>query len=206
MESFVGRIVDAPSEPFVTAYVPSGNPANVTVSYLRTDGFDLVGTASDRSGIVLIEPRRARSRKRPMHSTTRQVHAPTAAADPMEVARARYASLRAEIVDRSLSLRAAAARMDLSPQGLSDRIERGQMLAFPDKNRKMIPVELIDLERPDRTVPGLGEVIRAASVEPFRLAVWLLSASRALGGKRPVDELRRGRIASVVDAAYGLDA
>src|SRR5579875_3265746 len=72
LESFVGKIVDAPSEPFVTAYVPSENPANVTVSFLRTDGFDLVGTASEGSGIVLIEPRRARSRKRPMQSTSGQ--------------------------------------------------------------------------------------------------------------------------------------
>jgi hypothetical protein len=70
----------------------------------------------------------------------------------------------------------------------------------------MIPIELIDTEQANATIPGLPEVLQSASMEPFRLAVWLLSESRALGGKKPVDVLRQGNVARVVTAVKGVGA
>jgi len=206
LEFFVQKIVKTPSAMFVTAYAPATKPVGVKVGFVRSDGSAIVGRVPDLSGIVVIEPRQeVRVRRAFSWPKKARTAKQTPISDSVDTARAGYASLRAELVDKSVSLRKAAARMHLSPQGLSDRIERGQILAFPDGNRKMIPVELIDLEQPDRTVPGLAEVIRSASVAPFRLAVWLSSESRALGGNRPVDELRRGNVARVVKAARALD-
>jgi len=124
----------------------------------------------------------------------------------VSAARGRYDSLRSEILDKSLSLTQAAKKMRLSPEGLSARVDRREMLAFPDKNRKMIPIELIDTEEVNATVPGLPDVLKSTSMEPFRLAVWLLRESRALGGKKPVDLLRRGDVARVVTAVKGVGA
>jgi hypothetical protein len=44
------------------------------------------------------------------------------------------------------------------------------MLAFPDGNENLVPIELIDDTREDRTVQGLSDVIEASTMTPFALA------------------------------------
>jgi hypothetical protein len=123
----------------------------------------------------------------------------------LDRARNEYMSVRDSIVHRSVSLTEAARRMNLTTQGLSARVDRREMLAFPEHNRKMIPVELIDDGQPNHTVRGLPEVIQAADMEAFRLAVWLLNPARSLGDIRPIDELRAGNVDRVVRAVQGAE-
>ncbi len=163
-------------------------------------------TALSLAELRTIEHYVARLSKHPRGSTAGSKETPQTALDR---ARANFESFRKEIVAHSLSLTQAAKRMDLTTEGLSVRVDRGEMVAFRDGNRKMVPIELLDDNQPSRTVQGLPEVIHAASaagMEPFRLAAWLVSPSRALGDRRPVDELRRGRVAKVVRAVESLGA
>jgi hypothetical protein len=192
MRTFMAKIAAEPEQAVFTAYLPPRSGVMAKVTAKTADGTTVVGDARRAAGgIVVIDT------KPPTHRSHR---------DLMMVARDRYDSLRAEIVNKSLSLTQAAKKMRLSPEGLSARVDRREMLAFPDKNRKMIPIELIDTEQANATIPGLPEVLQSASMEPFRLAVWLLSESRALGGKKPVDVLRQGNVARVVTAVKGVGA
>ena len=205
LNDFVAKIAKRRGNTVVGVY--SGSAAVKTrVAVQTADGSMLLGrTIPNATGMSVIEPKTKMSVK----NLWRSPGAPArkkAFKTALERARAGYESLRSEIVRQSLSLTKAAARMDLTPEGLSNRVDRGEIIAFPDKNRKMIPIELIDEEQPSRTVQGLSEVIAATGMEPFRLAIWLLSPSRALGARRPVDELRAGNVEKVVRAVKGLGA
>lgn len=100
--------------------------------------------------------------------------------------------MRSELVARSLPLSKAAQRMGLTIEGLNNLVQRGKMLTFPEGNENLVPIELIDDTREDRTVQGLSDVIEASTMTPFALAMWLLHPAASLGGRRPVDELRAG--------------
>lgn len=205
VSDFVAKIAKRSNDTIVAIY-PGPAAVKTSVAVRTADGSTWIGrTAPNAIGMSLIEPKTKVSVKNLWRAqvTSKPKKAPSTA---LERARAGYESLRDEIVRQSLSLTKAAARMDLTPEGLSSRVDRGEILAFPDKNRKMVPVELIDDEQPTRTVRGLNEVIAASRMEPFRLAIWLLSPSRSLGARRPVDELRSGNVEKVVRAVKGLDA
>jgi hypothetical protein len=203
LNDFVLKIGKRRDDTIVGVY--AGRATVDTRVVIRTgDGSTWLGrTVPNTTGMTIIEPKTKISFKGSWRSPLARVQEKTVPG-ALKRARAGFASLRNEIVNKSLSLTKAAARMGLTPEGLSNRVDRGEIIAFPDKNRKMIPVELIDDEQPSRTVPGLSAVIAAARMEPFRLVVWLLSPSRALGARRPVDELRAGHIEQVVRAAQSL--
>lgn len=191
----------------VTAYLPNAAVGNTDVVFKLDDGSTWTGrTAAPGSGhFVLVGPMRHAAvvptpSKAVVKVVAKDVHA------ALDRARAEYVSVRGGVVSQSLSLTKAARRMNLTTEGLSARVDRGEMLAFVEHNRKMVPVELIDDDRPDHTVCGLPDVIRAAEMEPFRLAVWLLNPSGSLGEVRPIDELRAGNVERVVRAVRGVEA
>lgn len=160
------------------------------------DGSTFVGhvNASRSGAFVVVEPQRRAT-----------AHA-AGKASALDRARTSYESIRSGIVRQSLPLTQAAQRMGLTTEGLSARVDRGQMLAFREHNKKMVPVELIDDTAADHTVRGLSEVIKASTMEPFRLAVWLLNPAESLGERRPIDELHAGNVERVVHAVRGVDA
>lgn len=191
----------------ITAYVPDA-AIGTTVAFELDDGSSIVArTSAPRGGeFIVVEPKRrvVTARTRPMAGAA--LARPGKVKAPLDAAREQYQSLRDAIVRQSISLTKAARRMNLTTEGLSARVDRGEMLAFVDHNRKMVPTELIDDDRPDRTVRGLADVIKANPIDPFRLAVWLLHPARSLGDRRPVDELRAGHVERVVRAARSVDA
>jgi hypothetical protein len=191
----------------ITAYVPDV-AVGTTVAFKLNDGSTVIArTSAPRSGqFVVVEPKR--------HVVIMRIQSKPAVKSfvlkdtkgPLDRAREQYRSLRDTVVEQSLSLTKAARRMNLTTEGLSARVARSEMLAFVEHNRKMVPIELIDDDQPDHTVRGLSEVIKAAQIEPFRLAVWLLYPARSLGDRRPIDELRAGKVERVVRAVRGVDA
>lgn len=208
---FKKRLVEARrlgrmSDSAITAYLPDTIVGNGAVELKLDDGSTwIVRVAARRRGeFVIFDATRsatAPTLSKPGADAVVEVGHPA-----LDRARAEYESVRDSVVKQSLSLTRAAKRMNLTTEGLSARVDRGEMLAFVEHNRKMVPVALIDDDQPDRTVCGLPEVIRAAGMEPFRLAVWLLNPARSLGEARPVDELRAGNVERVVRAARGVEA
>jgi hypothetical protein len=191
----------------ITAYLPDVAVGNIVVEVKLDDGSTWIGrvAARGRGRFVVVEAtRRAIA---PDSPSKPDVKVPAEAAHAaLAHARTEYTSVRDSVVRQSLSLTQAARRMNLTTEGLSARVDRHEMLAFEEHNRKMVPVELIDDNEPDHTVRGLAEVIRAAEMEPFRLAVWLLNPARSLGETRPIDELRAGNVDRVVRAVRGAEA
>ncbi|ODU23005.1 MAG: hypothetical protein ABS87_00060 [Sphingomonas sp. SCN 67-18] len=58
----------------------------------------------------------------------------------------------------------------------------------------------------DGLLPGIGAVVEAFAIEEAWMRVnFMLTSDARLGGKRPVDALREGRISEVIEAsqAYG---
>lgn len=71
------------------------------------------------------------------------------------------------------------------------------------RNRDGRPVYPVVQFRGRGTLPGVAEVLRLLDgvVEPLTSASWLTAPNRALGGARPVDALRDGRIDEVLAVA-----
>ncbi len=190
----------------ITAYVPDV-AVGTTVAFRLNDGSAVIArTSAPRSGeFVIVEPKRHVVMRTPSKPAMKSFVVKDTEG-PLDRAREQYRSLRNTVVEQSLSLTKAARRMNLTTEGLSARVGRSEMLAFVEHNRKMVPIELIDDDQPDHTVRGLSEVIKAAQIEPFRLAVWLLHPARSLGDRRPIDELRAGKVERVVRAVRGVEA
>lgn len=206
---YIEKIAAHRETPIFSAYLPEASALRgmVEVTFKKADGEVFVAYIRAEAGkLAVLEPTGPVLAK---HGSTRR---PVAGASSkpqsaLGLARANFDSFRRGVVSQSLSLTQAAKRMDLTTEGLSGRVDRGEMVAFRDGNRKMVPVDLLDDKQPTRTVQGLPDVIRAAAaarIEPFRLAAWLITPSRALGERRPVDELRLGNVGKVVRAVTNL--
>jgi hypothetical protein len=188
----------------ITAYLPDAIVGNTVVEVKLDDGSTWIGRVATRGSGTFVVVEATRRVAGPVSPSKPDVKVPAEAA--LANARTEYASIRKSVVRQSLSLTQAARRMGLTTEGLSARVDRHEMLAFEEHNRKMVPVELIDDNEPNHTVRGLAEVLRAAEMEPFRLAVWLLNPARSLGETRPIDELRAGNVDRVVRAVRGAEA
>jgi hypothetical protein len=92
-----------------------------------------------------------------------------------------------------------------SRQAIQQRRARGKLLGLPLGGRTYLyPVWQFDGH--GDVLPGLRETLATlADLDPWGQAAYLLSGEPRLGGLRPLDALRAGRIAEVVDAArqYG---
>jgi hypothetical protein len=93
----------------------------------------------------------------------------------------------------------AAARLGLSRQAVYLRQKKGKLLAVAGERGAVYPAFQFG-ER--GTLPGLEPVLDAlAGVAPAMAVQFFLSAQDVLGGERPLDALRAGRVERVRDAA-----
>jgi hypothetical protein len=127
-------------------------------------------------------------------------------------ARAQAILLGREIAERDLADSGGAFSLDevrtvlngISRQGVERRVSQGTLLAVPGpSNRRRYPTLQFN---PDGTVvTGLADVIAALPTKnPWAVLNFLANQDPALGGRRPIDMLRKGQIAPVVTAAKSL--
>ncbi len=93
-----------------------------------------------------------------------------------------------------------AARLGVSPQTLQKMVRSGDLLALRlDDGKRVYPQWQF---AGNRILPGLGQVLRGlAGQDPWAIACFFLGKEDRLGGRSPLDALRRGDIEQVVRSA-----
>jgi len=146
-------------------------------------------------------------------------HTPAVLADPLadawgpeptddELAEARragegavQAALNAAL-DGALSRDAAAARIGVTPQAVSERRKAGKLVALRRGREWRFPAwQFAD----DGTLPALDELIDAYPGTPLALSTWAVTPARDLDGLTPAQALgRRGGSERVLELAHAL--
>lgn len=131
-----------------------------------------------------------------------------AAEDPLAPARLRGIEARKTLLEQEGG---AVSATDLgnmlggiTPQAVNKRRKAGRLLGLPvGDNRFRYPVWQLE---GGKILPGFEDVLEAFGVEsPWMRASFLLGGNARLGGERPLDEIRKGNIDDVKQAAsaYG---
>jgi hypothetical protein len=129
--------------------------------------------------------------------------------DPLGPARLRWLRDRERLLAAEGGTLTAGAVMQVlglkSRQAVQQRRARGTLLGLPlGGTAYRYPAWQFDEQ--GRVLAGLPEVLAALhSLDPWGQAAYLLAGETRLGGVRPLDALREGQIASVVETArhYG---
>ena len=123
--------------------------------------------------------------------------------DPLAKARLRGVLAQRELLDAdggALSVAELAKALGVSRQAIDKRRKGGQLLALEvGKRGYLYPAWQLG-----RTglLPGLAEVLAALQADsPWATARFFVSGNDRLGGKRPLDVLRKGNVVAVVAAA-----
>jgi hypothetical protein len=143
--------------------------------------------------------------------TTGEVHPVTGrpAASREEQALVAFRSLlqlfearRALLEEDTVTAPQVAELLGVSRQTPLNRVRENTLLAVLDRGAWRFPLWQFDANSADGVLPGLPEVLRVLEPQPhFSKLAWLRRANATLGGREPVELLRKGGIAPVVDAA-----
>ena len=88
-----------------------------------------------------------------------------------------------------------------SRQTPHDRAKAGTLLAIRENGRLRFPLSQFDPEGPDGVVSGLGVVLAALDLSPLGKAAWLERPHPTLDGQTPIERLKAGDLADVVEVA-----
>ena len=108
------------------------------------------------------------------------------------------------ILRECISVADAAQRIGRSRQALERLRRAGRLLALRVGSQWRYPLWQFDLDAPGGVVPGLEEVLQQLSLSPAGAAFWLLQPSERLGGRPPIELLRRRRAEPVLHLAREL--
>ena len=128
------------------------------------------------------------------------------ALDPLAAALLRGARIKRALLQAeggTLSAQQLAEHLGISVPGLAKKRDRGQVFWLPVGDGYVYPAFQVGS---DGLLPGVREVLAAmADPDPWVRLNFMLTGDARLGGERPIDALRAGRIDAVVRAARGLD-
>lgn len=126
--------------------------------------------------------------------------------DPLTEALLRGSVMKREMLKAeggALSAQELAGHLSMTPQGLGRKRERNQVFWLEAGDGYVYPAFQIGR---DGLLAGLREVLGAFTVEdPWMRVNFMLTGDIRLGGRRPIDLLREGKVDEVVmaAAAYG---
>ena len=122
--------------------------------------------------------------------------------DPLTEAFLRGSEMKREMLKAeggALSARQLAEHLGITPQGLGRKRERNQVFWLDVGDGYVYPAFQI---AKNGLLPGIREVLHAFTVDdPWMRVNFMLTGDQRLGGKRPIDLLRKGKIDDVVTAA-----
>ena len=90
-------------------------------------------------------------------------------------------------------------------QSVHDRVQSQTLLAVKDKGALRFPLWQFDPQGPDGVVDGLPDVLRSLSVSDFAKLSWLVRPNPFLGGVKPIEALKEGRKAEVLQLTDTVD-
>ena len=90
-------------------------------------------------------------------------------------------------------------------QSVHDRVQAQTLLAVKDKGVLRFPLWQFDPQGPDGVVDGLPDVLRSLSVSDFAKLSWLVRPNPFLGGVKPIEALKEGRKAEVLQLTDAVD-
>ena len=132
---------------------------------------------------------------------------PTEADNRLAAATARGAAARHKLADDeggSFSAEQAAQTLGISIPAILKRHQNGQLIAWPDEQRNTLRFPVWQF-RDQQVLAGIAETLQALSaanrLDDFGRMLFFLSNHGLLGGKRPLDCLREGDVANVLQAA-----
>jgi hypothetical protein len=126
--------------------------------------------------------------------------------DPLTEAFLRGSEMKRDMLKAeggALSAQQLAEHLGITPQGLGRKRERNQVFWLDVGDGYVYPAFQIGK---NGLLPGIREVLDAFTVDdPWMRVNFMLTGDQRLGGKRPIDLLRKGKIDDVVTAAaaYG---
>lgn len=108
---------------------------------------------------------------------------------------------REAILRECISVADAAHRIGRSRQALERLRRAGRLLALRVGSQWQYPHWQFDPDAPGGVLPGIEDVLQQLSLSPAGAAFWLLQPSERLGGRPPIELLRRRRPDAVVQLA-----
>jgi hypothetical protein len=107
-------------------------------------------------------------------------------------------------LEGALSREAAAERIGVTPQAVSERLKAGKLVGLRRGREWRFPAWQF---AEDGTLPALGELIEAYPGTPLALSTWAVTPSVDLNGRTPAQALaRRGGPERVLELAHALSA
>jgi hypothetical protein len=128
------------------------------------------------------------------------------APDPLTEALLRGSEMKREMLKAeggALSAQQLAAHLGITPQGLGRKRDRDHVFWLDIGEGYVYPAFQIGK---NGLLPGIREVLSAFEIDdPWMRVQFMLTGDRRLGGHRPIDALREGKVEEVVRAAsaYG---
>jgi hypothetical protein len=123
------------------------------------------------------------------------------AADALAFAEAESEKFRQSLLRESVDAAEASRRIGCSRQDLERLRRDGHLIALQDGSEWCFPLWQFEPNAPNGILPGLGEVLRHLFLSPVGAAFWLLQPSEQLGGRPPLELLRRHQTETVVRLA-----
>lgn len=123
------------------------------------------------------------------------------AAESLALAEMEAQGTREAILQDCISVADAAHRIGRSRQVLERLRRAGRLLALRVGAQWRYPRWQFDPDAPGGVLPGFEEVLRELALSPVGAAFWLLQPSERLGGRPPIELLRRRRPEPVLELA-----
>jgi hypothetical protein len=105
---------------------------------------------------------------------------------------------RRKLIEGSLSRDAAARRLGVSPQAVSDMLDRGDLIGLKHGREWRLPEWQFDADSPRGLVPGLREVVAAFPASVVALSRWIERENPDLQGLSPRAALQKGNASDVL--------
>jgi hypothetical protein len=113
-----------------------------------------------------------------------------------------FEARRALLEENTITAPQVAELLGVSRQTPLNRVRDKTLLAVLDRGAWRYPLWQFDAEGPGGVLAGLPEVLKALERQPqFSKLAWLRRGNPTLGGREPVELLREGEVAPVLDAA-----